>query len=228
MWIKICANTNLEDTLLAAAAGANAVGFVFAPSPRQITPALVRSISHKLPEIVERIGVFQTQVADDVIQTVESANLTGVQLHGNFDIRLIQKLGRSLTDRISITQTLHWNDVPGSLSPLELLKEQLRAIRREPWVSRVLVDSQTGTAKGGTGVTYDWTSAKGIREDLGHLKLIVAGGLCPENVGDAIRILTPWGVDVASGVERAPGQKNSEKVAAFIRNASAIPCREQT
>ncbi len=227
MWIKICANTNLNDALLAAELGASAVGFVFAPSPRQITPAEVRSFGQELPEVVERIGVFQTQVAQDIIRTVETANLTGIQLHGNFDIGLIQTLGQSLADRISITQTLHWSDLPGNLSPLELLREQLRAVRREPWVSRILVDSQIGTARGGTGVPYDWNSASALRGDLGHLKLIVAGGLRPENVGDAIRILSPWGVDVASGVERSPGEKNSEKVAAFIRNASVTPCQEQ-
>ncbi len=227
MWVKICANTSFDDALLAAKSGASAIGFVFAPSPRQVTPSQARTFSQGLPEEIERIGVFQTQNAQEVILAVETASLTGVQLHGNLDLQLIQTLQRRFADRISLIQTLHWSDRSGALSPFESLREQLGLVRRERSISRVLIDSQVGSVRGGSGVPFDWSSAAALREELGDVKLIIAGGLRPENVQDAIRILSPWGVDVASGVELSPGRKDPEKVTAFIKKASLRPYHER-
>ncbi len=221
MWIKVCANTNLEDARLAADLGADAVGFVFAASSRQVTPTAVGCITPHLPAAVERIGVFDSHDAAQIVRTVEQAGLTGVQLHGSLDIDLIEQLVDTFGDRISIIQVLHWDISPNAPSPSEALVEQLRWLDVHPSVQRVLVDSRIGGASGGTGLSFDWNAAaETLRAELGDRRLIVAGGLRTENVAEAIQRLHPWGVDVATGVERSPGRKDPEKLEAFLRKAS--------
>jgi phosphoribosylanthranilate isomerase len=216
MWIKICANTTLDDALQAARLGADAVGFVFAPSARRVTAEQVAAITPHLPGPIERIGVFATQDEDEIAGTVRRAGLSGLQLHGGFDLALSARLRARLGDGFVIVQTLHWT---ADTDAAELAR-QLREIAAAGVVDRVLVDSQVGAALGGTGVSFDWAEASEVfSADFGRLKLIVAGGLRPENVAQAIETLGPWGVDVASGVEAAPGRKDPEKLAAFIRNA---------
>ena len=222
MWIKICANTNLEDALLATELGANALGFVFAPSPRRVTPEQAAAITEQLPEAVERIGVFGAHTIEEIADTVERAHLTGAQLHGTFHIDVVRRLRDRLGDTVALTQTLHWDLTPEAPSPAESLTRQLQDTRREPALERVLVDSRVGNLGGGTGVAFDWIAAARIfAAELGDRKLIVAGGLNPENVGEAIRSLAPWGVDVASGVEARPGKKDPKKLEAFLRKASS-------
>jgi phosphoribosylanthranilate isomerase len=220
MWVKICANTNLEDTLLAAQLGADAVGFVFAPSKRQVTAARVAAITPHLPPTFERIGVFATSDPTKIADTTRSANLTAIQLHGGLNLSLADELATRLGPAISIIHTLHW-DVAGGPAGRDLIAQQLQQIAAHSPHARVLLDAKVGTASGGTGISFDWNQARAVFASQPTLRLIVAGGLTPANVAEAIRSLTPFGVDVASGVELSPGKKDPAKLAQFIANARA-------
>jgi phosphoribosylanthranilate isomerase len=216
MWIKICANTNLDDAQLAAGLGADAVGFVFSRSTRRVTPAEVARITPHLPVSVERIGVFPALDADEIARAAREAGLTAVQLHGGVSITLIRQLHEILNGEISLIQTVHWNIDAGDANAA-VVTQHLRDIATDGLVDRVLLDSKTSSASGGTGITFDWNSARvALAEAATGLQVIVAGGLRPENVSEAIARLNPWGVDVASGVEQSPGRKSQEKLAAFL------------
>jgi phosphoribosylanthranilate isomerase len=219
MWIKICANTNLNDAQLAAEIGADAVGFVFAPSKRRVTAVQVASITPHLPNFVERVGVFHTQDADEIAGIAQQAGLTAVQLHGAPDSVLAEEIQRRLEGHVSLIQTIHWQ-VDGDGPSAAMVSRQLAQLSADGVIDRVLIDSKVGHAIGGTGITFNWDEARSVlTQSAGRLKLIVAGGLRPDNVAEAIHELNPWGVDVASGVEALPGRKDPEKLAAFIRNA---------
>jgi phosphoribosylanthranilate isomerase len=216
MWIKICANTSLEDAQLAVRAGANAVGFVFAESPRQVTLSQVREIAPLLPKTIQKYGVFVDASFDEVTATVIECGLTGVQLHTTSDPGLALRLREHFAEipargRLNILRVLHYASD---------FDAQLEELRQDHAVDAVLIDSRTAKAVGGTGVAFDWRAAESsFLRTAPHLRLIVAGGLRPENVADAIYTLQPWGVDVASGVEAAPGQKDSAKLKAFVSAA---------
>jgi phosphoribosylanthranilate isomerase len=219
MWIKICGNTNLEDAQLAAELGADAVGFVFAPSPRRVTAAEVAHITPHLPESVESVGVFPALPAQEIALAAQESGLNTVQLHGGVSMELIRQLDEIFNGQVKLIQTVHWQVDNGDASAT-LLAQQLREIAAEGLVNRVLIDSKVGTVTGGTGVPFDWSAAQAaLAEARGKLKIIIAGGLREDNVANAISRLNPWGVDVASGVEAQPGKKSSEKVAAFLRAA---------
>jgi phosphoribosylanthranilate isomerase len=212
MWIKICGNTSLEDAQLAAHVGANAVGFVFAPSPRRVTPEQVSRIVPHLPDSLEKIGVFVDADFDEIVRTVVECGLTGVQLHQAADPALAVHLRDHLIARgvqPRILQVLHYK---GDLA------EQLQSVQQNPAINAVLVDSRTATAVGGTGIAFDWQAARAAFAAASK-HLVAAGGLNPENVGAAIRTLRPWGVDVVTGVEAAPGKKDPYKVKAFVAAA---------
>ncbi|MDX6458898.1 MAG: phosphoribosylanthranilate isomerase [Acidobacteriaceae bacterium] len=221
MWIKICANTNLEDATLAAELGADALGFVFAPSPRRLTPRQVAAITPHLPPEVEKIGVFLSLDFDEIAATIRTAGLTGAQLHGGFSSALIESLAYEFP-ALRIIQTTHWNVDP-SAPAVQIHAAALATLRSTPHLDAVLVDSRTATASGGTGIAFDWNAARDSLSALAPMPLIVAGGLHHENVQQAVTILEPWGVDVASGVEACPGRKDSEKLAAFLENARKSP-----
>lgn len=218
MWIKICANTSLEDAQLAVNAGANAVGFVFAESSRQVNRAQVRAITPHLPKTVEKYGVFVEPSFEDVVETVTECGLTGVQLHTTSDPTLALRLrehfaGIPARGRLGILRVLHYGAG---------LEEQLQQLHLDHAVDAVLIDSRSASAVGGTGVAFDWRAAQAsFLRDAPHLRLIVAGGLNPDNVAEALYILQPWGIDVASGVETAPGRKDPVKVRAFVEKARA-------
>jgi phosphoribosylanthranilate isomerase len=224
MWIKICANTSLEDAQLAAELGADAVGFVFAPSPRQVTAAQVARITPHLPEGLEYVGVFPTLPPEEIAAAAQEAGLNAVQLHGGVSLHLIRQLDRIFNGQVKLIQTVHW-DVNGGDASAAVVAQQLKEIVADDIVGRVLIDSKVGAATGGTGVSYDWNAARATFAEAGAgLKLIVAGGLHQDNVAEAIHRLDPWGIDVASGVEESPGRKSREKLTAFIhaaRNANA-------
>lgn len=225
MWIKICANTSLEDAQLAADLGADAVGFVFAPSKRRVTPEQVARITPHLPPTVERVGVFDSLDpeldAEVIAEAARTAGLNTIQLHSGVNAELAHRLQKIFAGQIKIIQTIHWQVDADALNTA-VIAHQLEEISREGIVDRVLIDSKVGTATGGTGIPFDWEKARAtLAQNAGQLKLIVAGGLRPENVAEAITRLTPWGVDVASGVEAEPGKKSREKLAAFIKNARA-------
>jgi phosphoribosylanthranilate isomerase len=219
MWIKICANTNLEDALLAANAGADAVGFVFAESARRVTAEQVAAITAALPRQIEKIGVFVDAGFDELVKSVESAGLTGLQLHSAGDSELAARLREHFGPSLRILQVIHYQ---------QGLETQLKAAQSEAAIDGVLVDSRTATLLGGTGQSYDWKAAsRSFAESAAGLRLIVAGGLNPGNVSEAIATLRPWGVDVASGVEAHPGKKDPAKVRAFLENARIAAHKEK-
>jgi phosphoribosylanthranilate isomerase len=219
IWIKICGNTSLEDAQLAVEAGADAVGFVFAQSPRRVSAAQVAAIAPQLPATIEKIGVFVDASLDEIVSAVREAGLTGVQIHAQSDPDLPADLRVRLGPELQILRVVHFE-----VGAVESVADQVERLARNPHVDGVLVDSRTATAVGGTGVKFDWAAArKAVFNDGRSLKLVVAGGLNPENVTEAIATLRPWGVDVVSGVEAAPGRKDRAKVKDFVtraRNAS--------
>lgn len=211
IWVKICGNTSLEDAWLAAEAGADAVGFVFAPSPRRVTVEQVAAITSRLPDAVEKIGVFVDSSLDDIETTVRTCSLTGVQLHSESGPELPAELRERLGPGLRILRVVHFG--PGAV-------EQSAALATDNNIDAVLVDSRTATAAGGTGIVFDWTTAaQTLFQGTKARRLVAAGGLNPENVAEAIAILNPWGVDVASGVEAAPGRKDPDKVRVFVAKA---------
>jgi phosphoribosylanthranilate isomerase len=216
LWIKICANTTLADALLAAEAGANALGFVLAPSKRRVTVDEVAAIVRLLPAGVEKIGVFVDATAEEILAAVRTAGLTGVQLHFDAPLDFSADLRRQLGAEKKLLRVVHFSS--GALSPEALAK------LTDPSVDAVLVDSRSTTAVGGTGETFDWIAASQTLFRAAHergVKLVVAGGLEPGSVAEAICVLSPWGVDVASGVEAAPGKKDPARVKAFVAQAAA-------
>jgi phosphoribosylanthranilate isomerase len=221
MWIKICGNTNLEDAARAAELGANAVGFIFAASKRQVTAAQVAAIAAQLPVGLERVGVFGSHSADEIAGVAQEAGLTAVQLHDGLDDALIAALAERFAGQVRIIQTLHW--VVGDAGSAERLSSEIARVEElaeRGLVDRVLIDSRVGAAGGGTGVAFDWTNARtALAAISSRVSLIVAGGLKQGNVAEAIAQLDPWGVDVCSGVEAAPGRKDPVLLAAFLANA---------
>jgi phosphoribosylanthranilate isomerase len=217
MWIKICGNTTLEDACFAAECGANAVGFVFAPSPRRVEVDVVREITARLPPQVEKYGVFVHAGFDEIVSTVSNAGLTGVQLHRSPDTLLPSRLREHfarLRMQIGILGVLHYKD-----QELEF-EQQLMELGGNDALDGVLVDSSTARAVGGTGTTFNWLGAQAsFQRAAARFRLIAAGGLSPENVRQAIQTLRPGGVDVVSGVESAPGKKDPMRVRTFIRTA---------
>jgi phosphoribosylanthranilate isomerase len=195
--VKICGTTSEDDALLAVAMGANAIGFVFAPSPRQVTGQLVADIVKRLPrEEVLTVGVFRDEAPRRVVAAVFSAGLHAAQLHG----RESPEETRWIRERVPMV---------------------IKAFPAgDPRVSRaaeygadaILLDAPSP----GSGKVFDWALAGDIPDGQ---KLMIAGGLSPSNVAAAITQVKPWGVDVVSGVEIAPGRKDPMKVKAFVEAA---------
>jgi phosphoribosylanthranilate isomerase len=198
MFVKICGITSEDDALLAVAMGADAVGFIFAPSPRRVTPTAVYDITRRLPTEVLTVGVFRDESPSRVLDIADRAGVKAIQLHGNERPEQAAEIARSFP-RV-------YKAFPAG-SPLIS-----RALEYPS--DMVLVDS----AEPGSGEVFDWTL---VEEVPAGLKVILAGGLNPDNVARAITIVEPWGVDVSSGVESAPGRKDPRKVRAFINAARA-------
>ncbi len=197
--IKICGITTPDDGVMAAAAGADAVGLVFWPkSPRFIDAAQARAIARVLPPLVLRVGVFVDPSPEAISEAVEAGGLDLLQLHGNESPDVFDALPRRALKAIRV----------GAGFDLE------RALTYEGRAAGLLVDTQSSGAPGGTGETFDWSLIRELRRRTSFLAL--AGGLVPGNVGRAIAAVRPDAVDVSSGVERAPGRKDAEKVRAFI------------
>ncbi|HUN86892.1 MAG TPA: phosphoribosylanthranilate isomerase [Terracidiphilus sp.] len=210
-WIKICGNTSLDDARIAADAGADAVGFVFAPSPRKVSAAQVKAIVSGLPASLEKIGVFVDASFEDLRATVRETELTGVQLHCATSQEMPARLRAEFGPALRILRVVHFGPDAATLA---------QSLAADPNVDATLVDSRTETAVGGTGTVFDWQAAREILfRNAVQRRLVVAGGLNPSNVAGAIQILRPWGVDVVSGVEAAPGRKDPAKVSEFIANA---------
>jgi phosphoribosylanthranilate isomerase len=222
MWIKLCANTTLDDAILAADSGADAIGFVFARSPRRVTAGQVAAIMPDLPDDLTKIGVFNTQDYEEIVFALRSTGLHGVQLHGELDFVLAEKLRNQFGSGFFLVQTLHWDLNTDPNRAEQRLRDELRAVARHSHIDAILLDTKTATATGGTGKAFDWQRAQQVLSaESSKLRVILAGGLTPDNVAEAIRTLRPWGVDVASGVEMYPGRKDPARVAAFIAAARA-------
>ncbi len=210
-WIKICGTTTIEDARAAVEAGADAVGFVFAPSPRRIEPERAKQIVAGLPRHAEKVGVFANETAERIREIVEQVGLTAVQLHGDetpeFALTLFRVPGQVSRARRRVFKALGVR--PG-------IEGELRSFGG--CVDGLLLDSVARDGRrGGTGQAFDWNRAQEFMPGLtARVRVILAGGLNPENVADAVRKLRPWGVDVCSGVERAPGTKDHDKLRAFV------------
>jgi len=190
--VKICGLTSLDDALLAVEAGADALGLVFADSPRQVSLAAAEQIVAGLPPLVSKVGVFVNSAWEEVATIAARVPLDAVQLHGDESPEDCRRLPYKVIKRFNILET----DA----------SEDLRIRMQRYRVAAYLLDPGTGS-----GRTFDWRIARGLPGPL-----IVSGGLNPENVGEAIRLLRPFAVDVSSGVEVEPGRKDPEKVKAFI------------
>ncbi|HEV2214879.1 MAG TPA: phosphoribosylanthranilate isomerase [Terracidiphilus sp.] len=210
LWIKICGNTSLADAQLAAEAGADALGFVFAPSPRHVTVDQVKAITPHLPEHVEKIGVFVDESLSAIEEAVRACGLTGVQIHGEAGPQAPGRLKERFGPSLRVLRVVHFGPEAA---------RQTAAFAQNPLVDALLIDSRTATAVGGTGITFDWQAARETLFGSAPTRMVVAGGLTPANVAEAIRTLRPWGVDVVSGVEAEPGRKDPAKVRAFVEQA---------
>ncbi|CAN5421176.1 phosphoribosylanthranilate isomerase [soil metagenome] len=198
MFVKICGITNEDDALLAVAMGADAVGFIFAPSPRQITASLVYDITRRLPPEILTVGVFRDEHPSRVIDTVNRAGLKAAQLHGHESPEIVAEVAAGV--RRVIKAVVAGSDDATNAHTFG--------------TDFVLVDAPAP----GSGKVFDWSMVDFVAAGP---NIILAGGLTPDNVADAVRVADPWGVDVCSGVERAPGKKDALKVKAFIERARA-------
>lgn len=198
MFVKICGITNEDDALFAVAMGADAVGFIFAPSPRQIAAQQVYDITRRLPPEILTVGVFRDEHPSRVIDTVNRAGLKAAQLHGHETPGMVSDVAASIRWVIKAV-------VAGS-------PDARRA--NEFGTDMILVDAPSP----GAGKVFDWTLVDEVAQGP---RIILAGGLNPDNVAEAVRITRPWGVDVSSGVEKSPGKKDALKVKAFIERARA-------
>ncbi len=225
MWVKICANTNLDDARRAAELGADAVGFVFAQSVRRVGVEQVAVIAKDLPRGVERVGVFAGGDPQAVADAAEVAGLDAIQMHGGLDLEWAARLRALIPKDVALIHTVHWVVGADDVSE-QAVRGQLMALSGAYPGERVLIDAKVGAASGGLGVRFDWARAKLVLDEAAAgLQVIVAGGLRPENVAEAVRTLAPYGVDVASGVEEAPGRKAPEKLREFIENARRASAR---
>ena len=222
-WIKICGTTNLEDALVAVDAGVDAVGFVFyEKSPRSVDVESAREIVEKLPAGVEKVGVFVNEAAERISSIADAVKLTAVQFHGDeyenpakwiIDQNVFH--GRKIFLCVPANWVaLMWRKKGKAIGSFMSLPDKLGAI---------VVDSGTREERGGTGKPFDWGEAQMWVSLMNKLfPVAIAGGLTPGNVGEAIRVLKPWGVDVASGVEARPGKKDPAKVRAFVNAVREI------
>lgn len=230
MFIKICANTNVADAQLAAELGADALGFVFAPSRRRMTADQVAKITPHLPDNVLTFGVFATTDADEIVRAVKTAGLRGVQLHHDPDTELIAKLNEVFEGHVPIIQMVPFNVHSGDNANFA---GSLTRVLSTPGLFAVLIDAARTGLAGGLGMAFDWEHAakeihlacsKAAANSGAELPpIIVAGGLHSRNVAAAIDVLKPWGVDVASGVESEPGRKDPVRLRQFmsaVRSAS--------
>lgn len=201
--VKICGLTNYDDALFAMQCGADYLGFVLVPeTPRYVAPVQIRKIISKLPKSVKTVGVFMNQPADRVMQSLDETGLNIAQLHGEEEPEEIEQIGRERVWKVVMVSTA----------------QVMEGVVRCP-ADMLLADSIVKGRRGGTGVVCDWSLAAGLSAQR---RIMLAGGLNPDNVAEAVRRVKPFGVDVSSGVEKAPGVKDHGKIRAFIERARAF------
>jgi phosphoribosylanthranilate isomerase len=203
LFVKICGITSVADAECAIDAGADALGFVFwATSPRRTTVEKAAEIARALPATVRRVGVFVNEARDEMARAADAVGLDLLQLHGDEPVDAIAGLPRPALKAVRVGKGF----------------AQDEALRYAAVAAGILVDTRLPGEThlpGGTGVPFDWTLVKGLARRVSFLML--AGGLGPANVGEAVRAVRPHAVDVSSGVESLPGRKDPEKVRAFVR-----------
>lgn len=201
MRVKICGMTRHEDVQAAVQAGADALGFVFAPGSRRVLDAeKAAELVHGVPAFVARVGLFMDQDPEDVARILDRVPLSLLQFHGREEPGFCRRFGLPYVKALGM----------GSAQSLQ------QAERVFDDAAALLLDSHVAGETGGTGRTFDWAEIPAL-----GLPLILAGGLTPENVRRAVRQVRPWAVDVSSGVEDAPGIKNAEKMRMFISEAKS-------
>lgn len=194
----MCGITNVGDAHAAAEYGADAIGLVFAKSSRKIGVEEAREVAGAVPEGVLKVGVFVNEEPGEVLRVAEAVGLDYVQLHGDESPETVTEL----RDRgVKVIKALRVRD-EGSLAVLDRYEADL-----------FLLDAYSEKARGGTGERFDWGLAKSLK---GRGNILVSGGLAPENVGEAIRLFQPYGVDASSSLESTPGIKDRERVRRFI------------
>lgn len=196
--VKICGITRLEDAIAAVGLGADALGFNFWPrSKRYLPPAEARAIVRRLPPLVTAVGVFVDPTRDEVLRAAEASGIVMAQLHGDETPALCLSMPLPVLKAIRVTD---------ARSLAQLASYEVRGF---------VLDAPSA-GYGGSGRTFDWSL---VAEVAREMPVVLAGGLTPENVGEAVRGVRPWAVDVASGVESAPGVKDAEKMRRFIEMA---------
>lgn len=197
--VKICGITNTEDADHAVECGADALGFVFfAESPRCVTPEQACRIIETLPGEVTTVGLFVNEAAETITKTIDAAGIDLVQLHGDESPEFCRELGHPHIKALRVRDTASladWGQYPSAA---------------------ILLDAWHPEKFGGTGNRCDWALAADL---AARTTIVLAGGLSPDNIADAVTIVKPYAVDVSSGVELKPGKKDPEKVAAFIARA---------
>lgn len=198
--VKICGLTNLDDALAAAENGADVLGFVFAESPRQVTPDAVRRIVEALPPFVLTAGVFVDSLPEQIRDIRQYCGLDAIQLHGSESEDIAASLGGRIIKTVKPVEGVGFSPdaYPGAT---------------------LLFDTYCPEKTGGTGRTFHWPLAQ---EPARRRPIILAGGLTPDNIIDAIQTVRPYAVDVSSGVESEPGRKDHDKLACFIQRAKSV------
>ena len=205
--IKICGITNSEDAMVAVSAGADALGFImYRKSPRFVEPSVARAIVAGLPPFVLPIGVFVNEDVSVVRTLMDECGFALAQLHGDESTSYSQNLGRSVLKALRLKDR-------GSLLALAEFQGRVH-------IRGFVIDAFSDQAHGGTGQTVDWTLAAEVARSA---PILLAGGLTPSNLAEAIRQVHPYGVDVSTGVEERPGKKDPAKVKAFIEAARLVP-----
>ena len=197
--IKICGITNKEDALWAINLKVDALGFIFADSPRRVKSEIVQGIIELLPPFISSVGVFVDEDREKVEEITESCGLTTLQFHGEESPSYCEGFKQKVVKSFRVKDK-------------SVLK---KAVQYKDKVDAYLLDTYSPFKYGGTGKTFDWRIAKEIKKF--GLSVILAGGLSPENIKEAISEVEPYGIDVSSGVEERPGKKSLEKLINFVR-----------
>jgi phosphoribosylanthranilate isomerase len=195
-WIKICGITNIEDGKKATSLGVDALGFIFAPSLRRIEPDVAKKIIRALPKTLLKVGVFVNEEQKEVLRVAEYCGINALQFHGKESPEFCQKFFHP------VFKAIHIRDL-----------ESLKDMEKYHDVS-ILLETYSPVQAGGTGKPFPWEIALKAKEKR---NFILSGGLNPGNVGEAIKKVRPWGVDVCSGVETMPGKKDPSKMVEFIK-----------
>ena len=202
IWVKICGITRISDAEMAVRWGANALGFIFAESPRQITPQKARDITRRISPFVKTVGIFVNEHPSKIKEIVDFCGLDLVQLHGNESVSVCSEMSPRVIKAFRVQGEETLNDIAS-------YKDHVRAI---------LLDAYQQGINGGTGRTFDWELALKAKES--GIPMVLSGGLRPENIREALERVAPSAIDVSSGIEKRPGIKDHERMGMFMEKVS--------